>query len=412
MTKKISYSLIVALSVISLLFFAPKGVFADTVYSQPVQTSFTSLSGCSFTNIGSFVASATYNLTSSSTFRFYGKKSDSNEISLYLSSTNNTGGFLHNALFYFNSSVGAWADAQYTGSDTLTSGNTYWFFAFSCNGSVGDFGTNGSNPTGYIYTAAIPPDDPTETTIISISPQDTDPYTDTATTSVTYSITPEDLAAGEATLNYVINSMDFIYQQGISPQIAGSIIATTSGFFTETFTVPLSGFWIAQYTLTGVAGQEPNIGASFFISTSTAFINGSSLYYAISGATSTGTTTAGSSLADCGVSGGMLDFSYFACMIGNRVSDIFQWLFLPKTGSLTQYGYLKTELETKVPFGYFVLIRNAIQGINASTTSTFTLTLDQGVLGDIITPLRTALAWILLMGFGFWFYMRMKHLDI
>jgi hypothetical protein len=136
------------------------------------------------------------------------------------------------------------------------------------------------------------------------------------------------------------------------------------------------------------------------------------VYYTITGATSTGTTTTGGSLADCGVSGGMLDFSYFACMIGNRIADIFQWLFLPKTGSLTQYGYLKTEMETKAPFGYFVLIKNAISGVNASSTSTFTLTLDQGVLSSIITPLRTALSWILLMGFGFWFYMRMKHLDI
>jgi hypothetical protein len=99
-------------------------------------------------------------------------------------------------------------------------------------------------------------------------------------------------------------------------------------------------------------------------------------------------------------------------VIGNRFSDVFQWLFIPPQGSLNQYQNMQTTLQTKVPFGYFFLIKNAISGINASSTSTFTLTLDQGVLAGIITPIRTALSWILLMGFGFWFYMRMKHLDI
>jgi hypothetical protein len=101
MTKKTSYSFILALAIVSLLFFAPKGVYADTVYSQPVQTGFTSLSGCTFTDIGHFTAASTYNLTASSTFYFFGKKTDSLEVSLSLSSTNTTEGLMHNAVLYF-----------------------------------------------------------------------------------------------------------------------------------------------------------------------------------------------------------------------------------------------------------------------------------------------------------------------
>jgi len=290
------------------------------------------------------------------------------------------------------------ADATLT---TLLSGKV--FLGDAPQGQSGDYLIIAGNQADSLPT-------PPTTQITSISPQLTDPSTQTATTSVTYYITPADLAAGTTTMSYVITTQDSI---GYTPAQIGTIIATTSGSHTDTFYMGTNqAAWSAFYTLSGVAGEEPNIGAFYSIATSTFWVNGTSTYLNITTATSTGTTTQGASLEDCKKTGGLVDFSYFACMIGNRIADIFQWLFLPKDGSLNQYQAFKTTVETKAPFGYFVLIKNAIQGVNASTTSAFTLTLDQGVLTGIITPLRTALSWILLMGFGFWFYMRMKHLDI
>lgn len=399
-----------ALAVISLLFFAPRGVFADV--SFPITLPYVS-GGHTYDG---YFYSGTFIVFYADTIKypasFLGDGTDWYPIGTnYLHTSSAWGG---QVAVYTNPASAA--DGFYLSCTSIDSSGAHGCGSATTNTTMnliidGSFNSDRpvANSGGIIFTPTgwVPPPPPT-TDITSISPQVTDPFTDTSTTTVSYSITPADLAAGSTTLSYVITSQDSI--GNAIPQI-GTIVATSSGSFTNTFVVNTSGLWSAYYTLSGVAGEDPNIGANFSIATSTVWIKGSSIYYAITSATSTGTTTNGLSLQQC-KSTSLVDFSYFACVIGNRLSDVFQWLFLPPAGSLNEYQNFKTTVETKAPFGYFILIKNAISGINASSTSAFTLTLDQGVLAGIITPIRTALSWILLMGFGFWFYMRMKHLDI
>jgi hypothetical protein len=459
--KRTSYNLILVLAVVSLLFFAPKGVFATTLVSgtgsdtlvmthianstasvdrvlQPLGTGFSNTGG---TVILYFKGSSAVITESGSGLALYSWSSQS----AFVSGGGNlsTGTLVETIL----SGYTAGSSTDFTISHSYTSAlNPSLFYALyfigadtSTNVGLTIYGSTstpvsglprafnqlcqfgggyGSCPHNYPLqqisfaftdSGGFTPPPPTTTNITAISPQLTDPFTQTATTSVSYTITAADLAAGTTTLSYVITSQDSI--GNAVPQI-GSIIATSSGSFTNTFYMGTTqAAWSAFYTLTGTAGTDPNIGAFFSVSTSTFWVNGTSTYLNITTSTSTGSTTNGASLQQC-KSTSLIDFDFFACEIGNRFSDVFQWLFQPKAGSLDQYQPMVTTLQTKMPFGYFFLIKNAIIGVNASSTSTFTLTLDQGVLSGIITPLRTALAWVLLMGFGFWFYMRMKHLDI
>ena len=395
-----------ALAVLSLLFFAPRGVYATNFYlnagevlsaTSTIVAGHIQMDGTDYRILFDDCSSiqSWYTGQGATQYNFYGSDTGAGGVlvpnmTAYLCTFPNGGKIIAGSLTYFQA-------------------NGYTDLAIA----VAKLGDTVSHYVHVILPPSgaptIEPPTPPTTQITSISPQLTDPFTQTATTSVTYYITPADLAAGTTTLSYVITTQDSI---GYAPAQIGTITATSSGYHTNTFYMgTVQAAWSAYYTLSGVAGQDPNIGAFYSIATTTFWVNGTSPYLNITLSTSTGTTTNGSSLQQCKY-GGLLDFSYFACEIGNRISDVFQWLFLPPVGSLNQYQSFQTTISTKMPFGYFVLIKNAIQGINATSTSVFTLTLDQGVLTGIITPLRTALSWILLMGFGFWFYMRMKHLDI
>jgi len=431
MTKKTSYNFILVLAVISLLFFAPKGVFGATIigqwnggttystsaFSDDVVAHYPNSYLCLNTTSNPVINSIAFKPVSGGSYYF---------VALPYASTNCTGGTIRYDYVELHSVTGGTtytANASTQSSGTLAnnavigvshSDPTIHSIAFILANGLGGtptFEGAASQPFMVVSSDLVPDTTgiPPTTDITAITPQLTDPFTQTATTTVSYYITAADLAAGTTTLSYVITTQDSI---GYNPAQIGTIVATSSGSHTNTFYMGTGqAAWSAFYTLTGVAGEDPNIGAFYSIATSTFWVNGTSTLLNITTATSTGTTTNGLSLQQC-KSTSLVDFSYFACVIGNRFSDVFQWLFIPPQGSLNEYQNMKTTVETKAPFGYFFLIKNAISGVNASSTSTFTLTLDQGVLAGIITPIRTALSWILLMGFGFWFYMRMKHLDI
>lgn len=50
----------------------------------------------------------------------------------------------------------------------------------------------------------------------------------------------------------------------------------------------------------------------------------------------------------------------FSC----KISEILQWLFIPGQNSLNQFSNLKNTLSEKIPFGYFILIRNNLKNIS------------------------------------------------
>ena len=78
------------------------------------------------------------------------------------------------------------------------------------------------------------------------------------------------------------------------------------------------------------------------------------------------------------------------------------------------YSYLNfiTLLKTKVPFGYFYVIKDALSGINTTSTSTFNIIIPAHLKIYFFNPFDLAFSGILWFYFITFFYKRIKHIDI
>lgn len=91
----------------------------------------------------------------------------------------------------------------------------------------------------------------------------------------------------------------------------------------------------------------------------------------------------------------------------NSLCNVLTFLFVP---SQTQYNYFLTAYQTKAPFGYFYIVKNALNNLqNTTTTLQFA-----GVasLGVIFTPINTSLSFVLWILFIFWLYHTIKRIDL
>jgi len=88
------------------------------------------------------------------------------------------------------------------------------------------------------------------------------------------------------------------------------------------------------------------------------------------------------------------------------------WAFYPSSASLEIYTTFIGLLQQKSPVGYFFVIKNAITGLNASSTPAFNITIPVHLKTYIFDPVDIAIASILWVFFVFAFYKRLKHLTI
>lgn len=88
------------------------------------------------------------------------------------------------------------------------------------------------------------------------------------------------------------------------------------------------------------------------------------------------------------------------------------WLFYPTQDALDSWTTLKTTLETKAPFGYFYSVKNAVGGLSATSTPSFSLTIPAHLKTYFFDPFDTGIAGILWFFFIFHFYKRLKHIQI
>jgi hypothetical protein len=86
---------------------------------------------------------------------------------------------------------------------------------------------------------------------------------------------------------------------------------------------------------------------------------------------------------------------------GGCIDNIFRALFYPSSASLTNFNNLYNMFINKPPFGYINAIINSLKGLNDTGTSVFSLQSLPILNTYIFTPIRTALAWILWVGFAF-----------
>lgn len=98
-------------------------------------------------------------------------------------------------------------------------------------------------------------------------------------------------------------------------------------------------------------------------------------------------------------------FSYSLC-------NLLNWLFIPPQSSFNQFSQLKTALENKPPFGYFLAYKSAFDSLDSTASSTVSSTAPTAeVLGTITIfgTIRTIFAWIFWLVFGGYMIWRFKH---
>jgi hypothetical protein len=88
------------------------------------------------------------------------------------------------------------------------------------------------------------------------------------------------------------------------------------------------------------------------------------------------------------------------------------WLFYPTQDALDSWTSLKTTLETKAPIGYFYSVKNAVGGLSATSTPSFSLTIPAHLKQYIFDPFDIGIAGILWFFFIFHFYKRLKTIQI
>jgi len=108
---------------------------------------------------------------------------------------------------------------------------------------------------------------------------------------------------------------------------------------------------------------------------------------------------------------------YRACSItdiGGCLINAVTYLFMPDLNSVFQkYNQLKTDLSLKIPFGYFTLISNSINGIAATNTPAAFAMADLSPLNDsVFNPIKGIMVIILWVVFGFSMLFRLKHLQL
>lgn len=104
---------------------------------------------------------------------------------------------------------------------------------------------------------------------------------------------------------------------------------------------------------------------------------------------------------DCGIT------SIMGCIKNAAI-----WLFYPTQDALDNWKTLQNVLQTKAPIGYFYMTKNAIGGLSATSTPSFSLTIPQHLKQYIFDPFDIGIAGILWFFFIFHFYKRLKHITI
>jgi hypothetical protein len=97
-------------------------------------------------------------------------------------------------------------------------------------------------------------------------------------------------------------------------------------------------------------------------------------------------------------------------IVAGALCRVIVFLFAPEQTDLTQFAQLKDIVSSKPPFGYFTSIKNSLNNLSGSSTPAFELTAQ---IGDIALfgTLKTGLAWILWIFFGFWVIRRIASFD-
>lgn len=168
-----------------------------------------------------------------------------------------------------------------------------------------------------------------------------------------------------------------------------TLVSGTDILYSFEQALPLQGTWDYNVRLWDTANAT---GTSWFIGNSFML-----------GTTTTATTTPVFNAPD-------LECSTFdlTCYI----KKAFIWLIYPTESVKESFDSFITTIQSKPPVGYFNLLRDNLQGINASSTPAVTVTIPASIKSVFFTPFDIAIAGILWFFFGIHFYKRLKDITL
>jgi len=118
----------------------------------------------------------------------------------------------------------------------------------------------------------------------------------------------------------------------------------------------------------------------------------------------TSTTLLASTTLQCGGSGWVAD-SFCSVLV---------FLFVPSQSSTEKFANFATNtgISDRVPFGYYVVIQDALDGIQQGTSSISLMDASTtAAFADVFDPVRTGISWILWILFMFWGYHRFTNFE-
>lgn len=183
--------------------------------------------------------------------------------------------------------------------------------------------------------------------------------------------------------------------------------STSNQSFSTTTDDLLTGRWLLSTQF-----SESTDAFGYFTATTTSFIVGTTTtFYSdyVQYATTTATTTAGAPISSCTEASNVLEKAL--CALGDRIKDVLQFLFVPDATVLNQFGTLKENITSRIPFGYFPLFKNALSGVSASSTAIFSLVIPVSQIPRF-GSVRTGLGWVFLFWFVVHMWRRFKHIQI
>jgi len=169
--------------------------------------------------------------------------------------------------------------------------------------------------------------------------------------------------------------------------------ATESLTFDEFVSTPIGSKFIRAMYLDEQGNVYSEVDEVFFnVATNT--------YLTATGLVSPDQGTGGLTQIDCGL-----------FEIGCQFQKALTFLFVPPASALDKFTNLWQTIAEKKPFGYVTVTINQLSQLNQTGSTAFDLG-SLPFMDSIFTPFRTALASILLVVFGVFFYRRLKHLDV
>ena len=250
-----------------------------------------------------------------------------------------------------------------------------------------------------------PPPSDTTTRIVPLTPTAAGNLS-TTTGSTTVVFSANYLFNASTTIAGTYNELDLFLRESDSLAASSSVYAlspilaypahSTLNTMTNTITLPSGSAWVYNWCW-GIAAPWGEISGDCSPSQSVFVITNPII-------TALGTTTTA-----------LGAFATSTCSITNVtgcVQNAIGFLFWPSQDDFNAFGQITGNIRTHVPFGYVYILLGQVQGLSASTTPAFSITVDSNIQSAYFDPIKAGIATILWALAAMWFFVRIRDLHL